>query len=179
MGGLCGSAPQSNAPSMTETTVLVHGDICLTDVRSALAILKIGEIRYEQHPCPKKHEEDFVMALAEHSPILEEKPSGKKHVGSSHELLMEICLKDQRNTPKKDAKGKVIPNKGPKVPNLYPTQFERQIRDILEWYLIKLKPHSLHFFQQIQDAIKFELENGFPENPTTTDAKELRKKISD
>jgi len=61
------------------------------------------------------------MMLAAQSPILEEKPSGRRHVGSSHEILMEICLKDQRNAPKRDAKGKLIPSKGPKVANLYPT----------------------------------------------------------
>jgi len=182
MGGLCGSAPQS-APSMGETTVVVHGDIFLTDVRSALSILKIGEIKYHHQgneillKAKAGENVDKVMELAEHSPILEEKPSGKKHIGSSHEILMELCLKDQRNAPKKDAKGKTVANKGPKVPNLYPTQYEKHIREILEWYLLKLKPHSLHFFKQVSEAIKFEIDNGYDENPKGAEAKEKNKKI--
>jgi len=59
------------------------------------------------------------MKLSEHSPIFEEMPSGKTHIGASHELLFELCQKDQRNAPKRDAKGKLIPNKL-KVPSLYP-----------------------------------------------------------
>lgn len=78
---------------------------------------------------------------------------------------------------KKDAKGKMVQYKGSKIPNLYPAEFHKHINNLMEWYLLKLKPHSLHFFDQVSQAIKFEKDNGYNENPKTGEDIENKKKI--
>lgn len=99
-----------------------------------------------------------VMALSEHSPILVEKSNGKMYMGSAHELIIACCLQDARNKPKKDAKGKVDKPKKGQLPakNLYPSDLEKKIHKLLEWYLKNLKPHSLHLSRKIVDALKYE-----------------------
>jgi hypothetical protein len=91
MGGLCGSAK----PVQKEVTVAVHGDILQPDVRSALAVLKICEINHNFLGLEQVSKgNDPVLSMAKTSPIIEEKPSGKKYLGATHEVLMEACQRD-------------------------------------------------------------------------------------
>jgi len=65
--------------------------------------------------------ETDLFLLADYTPIIEEKPSGRRHLGSAHEIMFECCLRDERNGPKYDANGKLIKaKKGPPKANLYP-----------------------------------------------------------
>ena len=66
--------------------------------------------------------ETDLFKLSDHTPIIEEKPSGRRHLGGAHEIMFQCCLRDERNSPKYDANGKLIKQtkKGPAKPGLYP-----------------------------------------------------------
>lgn len=69
---------------------------------------------------------------------------------------MEASQKDQRMEPKMNAKGKKVPYKGAPIPKLYDLKYEKSFRILMEWYLTKLKPHSMRFYTVVAESIKDE-----------------------
>jgi hypothetical protein len=87
--------------------------------------------------------------IAKVTPVLEE--GGYKRIGCGHYIIEYCCHKDQRNVPKKDAKGKVIkPKKGWKpVKSLCPKELQEEVSRQLNWFLTKFKPYSNHMFNTL------------------------------
>lgn len=108
----CGGPPTTARPGSDygdTPSFIVHGDIFLPDTRSVLAILSIGEVKYVHKEITKNTLDNIdvqmganadgeslanVASLSDYSPMLEDSSGGKKHLGSSHEIMMHCCLRD-------------------------------------------------------------------------------------
>ena len=114
-----GCGGNSNALPIGGQNIIVHGDIYNTDTRTVLTVLEMTEVQYAFRENNRTAVDnamgdstsfsiDYISKVV---PVLEE--DGFKRIGSGPSILEYCCYKDQRNSPKLDAKGKLIkPKKG-------------------------------------------------------------------
>ena len=84
-----------------------------------------------------------ISDIANITPIIEDRNS-KRVLGSSQEIVVYSCTKDERNRPKLNAKGKPIKLKkgAPVAKSLYPVEAQAEIEKILGWFLSKFRPYT-------------------------------------
>jgi len=144
--------------------ISITGDIYSTETRNLLAVLEIGELNYKFFPAVAENEiaQDKVIALAKHSPIMED--LGRKIMGGQKELLLYSSFLDTRNAPKMNDKGKIIKKKKGTLPAkpLVPADVEHQqeMERLGDWFLMKFRPHCQHLFRQILFSLQYERVKG-------------------
>ena len=141
-----------------EDKLVVYGDKLLSDTRTVLACLRIGEVEYAFKDVNKNNRDQALgladdkdsdyFSLAHHVPVIED--NGKKIMGSGVQIILMSALKDKRNAIKLDEKGKPIKQKKKKIfKSLYPAKTRDDMNRVLGWFLGKLRPYTQHLFQMV------------------------------
>jgi hypothetical protein len=97
-------------------------------------------------------------------PIVED--TGKKYLGGVNHIFRLVSTLDNRNQPKKDAKGKLVK---PKIlmPPLYPkdTKDQEDVDQILNWYTNAMRPTMRHLVRYVLETIRFEKRTSSDKSP--------------
>jgi hypothetical protein len=90
--------------------------------------------------------------ISSFTPVVESK--GKKNVGLPSQIFIICAMNDQRNMPKRDAKGKIIKKKKgvPDAKSLYPSEHKDALDRLFLWFDTKFRPYTQHMQQLIPKA---------------------------
>lgn len=79
-----------------------------------------------------------------------EEPNAKR-LGPGYRIIQHCALKDCRNKPRFDDKGKVIKQKKgtPIAKSLTPDSLSAETERVITWFNTKMRPHSQHLFNVI------------------------------
>ena len=148
----------------------VYGDIASSETRAILAILEAGQVTFSFKASKPVNNFDAVLSknldglapkdddmsyIAKNTPVVED-AAGYKIMGGLHALMLYCSQKDQRNAQKFDEKGRPIKAKKVKVDSFCPPEEAGEVNRLLNWYLMKLRPHAQHMFELVQLALKSE-----------------------